>query len=77
MKVACTNIVAAPRFRAERAAEPSLARVGAPLAIIRQTARNATTRLRQDPVDHMAGDVGQSEVPSLVAVSEPLVIDPQ
>ena len=32
MKVACTNIVAAPRFRAERGAESSLARVGAPLA---------------------------------------------
>lgn len=77
MKVACTNIVAAPRFRAERAAESSLARVGAPLAITRQTARNASARLRQDPVDHMTGDVGQSEVSTLIAVGEPLVIDPQ
>ena len=77
MKVACTNIVAAPRFRAERVAESSLARVSAPLAITQQTARNARTRLRQDPVDHMAGDVGQPEVPALIAVGKSLMIDPQ
>jgi len=77
MKVACTNIVAAPRFRVERGTESSLERIGAPLAINRQTARNARTRLRQDPVDHMAGDVGQPEVPTLIAVGKPLVIDPQ
>jgi hypothetical protein len=77
MKVACTNIVAAPRFRAEQAAESSLARAGALLAINRQTARSARTQLRQDAVDHATGDVGQSEVPALIAVGKPLVIDPQ
>ena len=77
MKVACTNIVAAPRFRAERGTESSLARAGATLTITRQTTRNPRTQLRKDPVDHMAGDVGQSEVPTLIAVGKPLVIDPQ
>jgi len=77
MKVACINIVAATRFRTERAAELSLTRSGAPLASTRQTSRNARTRLRQDAVDHMTRDVGQPEVAPLVAVSEPLMIDPQ
>ena len=77
MKVACTNIVAAPRFRAERGTESSLALIGAPLAITRQTTRDARTLLRQDVVDHATGDVGQPEVPTLIAVGKPLVIDPQ
>ena len=77
MKVACTNIVAAPRFRAERGTESSLARAGATLTITRQTTRNPRTQLRQDSVDHAAGDVGQPEIPTLIAVGKPLVIDPQ
>ena len=76
MKVACTNVVAAPRFHAKRAAHSPLPCVNAPQALPRQTTQNASTRLRQDPVDHMTGDVGQPEVAPLVAVSQPLMIDP-
>ena len=33
--------------------------------------------LRQNPVHHFAGHVGQPEVAALVAVGEPLVVDAQ
>lgn len=77
MKVACTNIVAVPRFRAAKPTERSDAVVGAPLGALSCSERNAGARLRQDTVDHMTGDVGETKVATLIAVSQPLVVDPQ
>ena len=75
MKVACTNIVAVPRFRAAKPMERSDA--GAPLSALSSSERNAGARLRQNAVNHVTSDVCQSEVASLVAIGQPLVIDPQ
>lgn len=38
---------------------------------------DAAESLREDIFDDVAGDVGQAEVAPLVAVGQPLVIDPQ
>ena len=75
MKVACTNIVAVPRFRAAKPMERSEAVVGAPLGALSCSERNAAARLRQDAVDDVASDVGEAEVAALVTVSQPLVVD--
>lgn len=77
MKVACTSVVAAPRFRAVKSAERSDAVVGAPLRTLSSSDRNVGARLRQDAVDDVTSDVGEAEVAPLIAVSEPLVVDPQ
>ena len=78
MKVACTNIVATPRFRAAKSVERANVDVdGAPLGAMNWPERHASARLRQDPVDHVTSDVGEAEVATLIAVSEPLVVDPQ
>ena len=76
MKVACTSVVAVPRFQAAKLAERSSADVvGAPLRILNSSERNVGARLRQDAVDHVAGDVGEAEVATLIAVGEPLMVD--
>lgn len=78
MKVACTTIVATPRFRAVKLAERSNSDVdGAPLGAMRWPERHASAWLRQDAVDHAPGDVGETEVAALVTVSQPLMVDPQ
>lgn len=80
MKVSCTSIVAASRFRASKSAGSQrlpLADADALQGIAGRSPFSASAKLRHDPVDHATGDVGQSEVPALIAVSEPLVIDPQ
>lgn len=78
MKVACINIIAAPRFRAATSAERSgTVDSDAPLSALSSSERNAGARLRQNAVDHVTSDVGQSEVATLVAIGQPLVIDPQ
>jgi hypothetical protein len=76
MKVACTSVVAVPRFQAAKLAERSSADVvGAPLRVMSSSERNAGAQLRQDAVDHVTGDVGEAEVATLIAVGEPLVVD--
>lgn len=77
MKVACTNIVAVPRFRAAKPTERSGAVAAAPLGALSCSERNAGARLRQDAVDDVAGNVGEAEVAPLVTVSQSLVVDPQ
>lgn len=78
MKVACTNIVATPRFRAAKLAERANVDVdGAPLGAMSWPERHASARLRQDAVDDAPGDVGETEVAALVTVGQPLVVDPQ
>jgi hypothetical protein len=77
MKVACTSIVAVPRFRAAKPTERSEAVVGAPLDALNSSERNAGVRLRQDAVDDVTSDVGKAEVAPLIAVGEPLMINPE
>lgn len=77
MKVACTTIVAVPRFRAAMPTASRAATSEEQLDILLPTERSAGTMLRQNAVDHMASHVGQAEVAPLVAVCEPLVVDPQ
>ena len=77
MKVACTSIVAAPRFRAVNSAGRSEVDVVASLRAPGSSKRSIGVRLRQDAVDDVTSDVGEAEVASLVAVGKPLVVDPQ
>ena len=78
MKVACTTIVAAPRFRAAKSAERADAVIaGAPHGALSCSERNAGVRLRQDAVDDVSSDVGKAEVAPLIAVGEPLMINPE
>jgi hypothetical protein len=73
MKVACTMAVAA-RWRRRFQRDDS----GVSEAVIAlRDAELCTPALRQDVLDHVAGNVSQTEVATLVAVGEPLMIDPQ
>ena len=74
MKVACTSIVAATRFRAEKSTDR--AGVADSSESIHCYARSGV-HLRQDAVDDAARHVGQPEVAPLIAVSQPFVVDPQ
>jgi hypothetical protein len=75
MKVACTSIVAAPRFRTAKSTERPDAAAGALPSTLTLFAQHAAARLRQDAVDDVTGDVGEAEVAPLVTVSQPLVVD--
>lgn len=76
MKVACTiNVAALLRQRSmERRGERSVA---APALTTPFGRIDAAESLRENIFDDVAGDVGQTEVAPLVAVRQPLVIDPQ
>ncbi|QDT74659.1 hypothetical protein I41_38560 [Lacipirellula limnantheis] len=75
MKVAWTHLVAAPRFRDAKSAESRHAISGASRE---RTARTCSrgNGLCQDPVNHVAGNVREPEIAPLIAIGEPLVIDP-
>ena len=76
MKVACTMNVAA--LLRQRAAGGRGERAVAALTLAASFGRiDPAESLREDIFDDVAGDVGQAEVAPLVAVSQPLVIDPQ
>lgn len=80
MKVSCTSIVAASRFRASKSAGSqrlSLADADVLQGIAGRSPFGASAILRQDPVNHATGDVGQPEVSTLIAVGKPLMVDPQ
>ncbi len=78
MKVACTSIVAVPRFQAAKLTERSSADiVDTPLRVLSSSERNAGARLRQDAVNDVTGDVGEAEVAPLITVGQPLVVDSQ
>lgn len=76
MKVACTMTVAAPLLSRslECGGEPPVRRH--PIAAI-LSKRSGDEWLRHDLFHDVAGNVGEAEVAPLVAVGEPLVIDPQ
>ncbi len=77
MKVACTSIVAAPRFRGVKSAERSEASVVVSVHAPSSSERNIDARLRQDAVDNVTRDVGEAEIAPLIAVSQSFVVDPQ
>lgn len=76
MKVACTiNVAMLLRQRStERREERSVAARAPTMPFGRI---DAAPSLRENVFDDVAGDVGQTEVAPLVAVGQPLVIDPQ
>jgi hypothetical protein len=76
MKVACTMTVAAPLLSNSKVRGAGQSMRQPPFASTLSN-RGAATASGQDVVDDMASDVGEAEVSSLVAVGEPLVVDPQ
>jgi hypothetical protein len=76
MKVACTITVAAPLLSNSKVRGVGQSMRQPPFASALSNRGDATAS-RQDVVDDMASDVGEAEVASLVAVSKPLVVDPQ
>lgn len=75
MKVACTSIVAAPRFRTAKSTERPDAAAGALSNTLSSFAQHAAARLRQDAVDDVTGNVGKAEVSPLITVSQSLMVD--
>lgn len=74
MKVACTMNVAAI-LRQQSTGGRGKRTVAARALEASSPSINATASLRQNIIYDMPGDVGQTEVSPLIAVSEPLMIN--